>query len=135
MAPASRASRALQIVLTEPSAWDRLSTSDHVLLCDLTAPHGPLFTWLAGQAMEFGPQPWGALREALRGHPDEAFAVGLIDGLPPDIESDEGELTRIVAQQQDEQYAAERHRLAQAAAAGDQAAYEKLKAMPIRRPG
>ncbi|MDO5289359.1 MAG: DNA primase [Pseudomonadota bacterium] len=133
-APASRLSRALQIVLTQPSAWDALSQSDHALLCDQPAPHGPLFTWLAGQALEHGPQPWSALREALRGHEDEDFAVALIERLPSDIESDEGELARIVAAEQDAHHAAERERLALAAAAGDAQAYARLKAMPVQRP-
>ncbi len=132
--PTSRASRALQIVLTEPSAWDRLSQADHALLCDLPAPHGPLFTWLAGQAMDHGPQPWSALREALRAHELEAIAVGLVDGLPPDIESDAGELDRILQHEHDARYAAERERLVTAAAAGDRAAYDRLKAMPALRP-
>ncbi|MBK6867560.1 MAG: DNA primase [Burkholderiales bacterium] len=132
--PTSRASRALQILLTESSAWDRLSQPDHALLCDLPAPHGPLFTWLAGQAMDHGPQPWSALREALRAHELEAIAVGLVDGLPPDIESDAGELDRILQHEHDARYAAERERLVTAAAAGDRAAYDRLKAMPALRP-
>ena len=70
--PASRASRALQIVLMEPAAWGSLSAADHQLLCEFPAPHGTLFTWLDGQFHNHGPQPWSALREALRGHELEA---------------------------------------------------------------
>ena len=133
-APSPRASRALQIVLTEPSAWDRLTQSDQHLLCDLPAPLGALFTWLAGQHLEYGPQPWSALREALRGHPQEAFAVELLERLPPDIESDAEELSRILALEHDARYAAERQRMAAAAAAGDAAAYARLRDMPVTRP-
>ncbi|MCC6812923.1 MAG: DNA primase [Rubrivivax sp.] len=133
-APSPRASRALQIVLTEPSAWDRLTQSDQHLLCDLPAPLGALFTWLAGQHLEYGPQPWSALREALRGHPQEAFAVELLERLPPDIESDAEELSRILALEHDARYAAERQRLAADAAAGDTAAYARLREMPVTRP-
>lgn len=132
--PTSRASRALQIVLTEASAWDRLSQADQALLCDLPAPHGALFTWLAGQAMDHGPQPWSALREALRAHELEPVAVGLVDSLPPDIESDADELDRIVQHEHDARYANEREQLVAAAADGDRAAYERLKAMPALRP-
>ena len=132
--PTSRASRALQIVLTEPSAWDQLSQADHALLCDLPTPHGPLFTWLAGQAMDHGPQPWSALREALRAHELEAVAVTLVDSLPPDIESDAGELDRILQHEHDARFAAEREQLVAAAAAGDRAAYERLKTLPALRP-
>ena len=133
-APSPRVSRALQIVLTEPSAWDRLTQSDQHLLCDLPAPLGALFTWLAGQHLEHGPQPWSALREALRGHPQEAFAVELLERLPPDIESDAEELSRILALEHDARYAAERQRMADAAAAGDAAAYARLRDMPVTRP-
>ncbi|MCZ2088588.1 MAG: DNA primase [Burkholderiales bacterium] len=133
-APAPRVSRALQIVLTEPSAWDRLTQSDQGLLCDLPAPLGALFTWLAGQHLEHGPQPWSALREALRGHGHEAFAVELLERLPPDIESDAEELSRILTLEHDARYAAERQRLAAAAAAGDTAAYARLREMPVTRP-
>ncbi|HQD14011.1 MAG TPA: DNA primase [Ottowia sp.] len=133
-APSPRASRALQIVLTEPSAWDRLTQSDQHLLCDLPAPLGALFTWLTGQHLEHGPQPWSALREALRGHPQEAFAVELLERLPPDIESDADELSRILALEHDARYAAERQRIADAAATGDTAAYARLRDMPVTRP-
>lgn len=133
-APSSRIHRALQIVLTDPHAWERLSQGEQALLCDLPAPHGALFTWLAGQSLEHGPQPWSALREGLRGHADEALAVELVDGLPPDIESDAEELARILALEQDALYAAERQRVAEAAAAGDAAAYARLREMPMTRP-
>ena len=133
-APASRIHRALQIVLTDPHAWERLSQGEQALLCDLPAPHGALFTWLAGQSLEHGPQPWSALREGLRGHADEALAVDLVEGLPPDIESDAEELARILALEQDALYAAERRRVAEAAAAGDAAAYARLREMPMTRP-
>ncbi len=134
MAPPSRASRALQIVLTEASAWERLGQADQALLCDLPAPHGTLFTWLAGQSLDHGPQPWSALREALRSHELEQVAVQLVDSLPPDIESDAGELESILALEHDARYAAERARLVAAAAAGEQSAYERLKSMPALRP-
>lgn len=133
-APAGRTTRALQIVLTEPAAWERLSQSDHALLCDLPAPLGPLFTWLTGQHLDHGPQPWSALREALRGHAQEALAVQLVDSVPPDIESDAGELARILAAEHDARYAAERQRVADAAAAGDADAYARLREMPMTRP-
>ncbi len=132
--PASRASRALQILLTDSAAWDHLSQADQALLCDLPAPHGPLFTWLAGQALDHGPQPWSALREALRDHELEPVAVQLVESLPLDIESDTAELNHILALEHDARYAAERERLVAAAADGDRAAYERLKTLPTQRP-
>lgn len=50
------------------------------MLCELPAPHGPLFAWLESQLHEHGPQPWVALREGLRGHEGEEIAVRLMAG-------------------------------------------------------
>jgi len=123
VAPASRASRALQIVLTEPSAWDRLSDNDHVLLCDLPPPHGPLFTWLAGQVMDHGPQAWSALRAALHGHEYEGFAQDQVAGVPPDIVSEPEELAGIVRTERREQI---KRRMDAALAASDLPLYRSL---------
>jgi DNA primase len=131
-APASRASRALQIVLTDATAWDSNSQADHALLCDLPAPHGMLFTWLAGQHMDHGPQPWSALREGLRDHPQEQVAVDEVARVLPDIVNDPDELHSILAQVRKERDAAESQRLAEAAAAGDTEAYAQLKALQGR---
>ena len=95
-APLGRAQRALQIVLTAPETWPALSASDHQLLCELPAPYGALFAWLDGQEQEHGPQPWSALREALREHEHENAAVQAIESLHDDIESDPAELQAIL---------------------------------------
>ncbi|WP_439519411.1 DNA primase [Hydrogenophaga sp.] len=76
---ASRADRAVGLLLANAHAWDSLSADDHALLAHLDAPHGPLFSWLEGQLHEHGPQPWAALREALRGHEHEVFACAQAD--------------------------------------------------------
>ena len=125
--PTSRAQRALQIVLTEPSAWESLSQADHALLCELPDPHGPLFVWLEGQNLEHGPQPWGALREALRGHDWEQAAVAAVDSVPRDIESDPAELQRILASEREQRLAQARQR---AAEAGDVETLRRLMASP-----
>ena len=62
------------------------------------------------------------------------LAVELLERLPPDIESDAEELSRILALEHDARYAAERQRMADAAAAGDAAAYARLRDMPVTRP-
>jgi len=72
-----RADRVARIVLTNAQAWDWLSADDHHLLGHEPPPHGPLFAWLETQWHEHGPQPWAALREALRDQPFEALAVEL----------------------------------------------------------
>ena len=86
IAPASREDRILRLLLTEPSCWDRIDDAQHALLCSLPVPHGPLFSWLESQIHEHGPQPWAALREGLRDHPQEAYALNQLAQIPPGIE-------------------------------------------------
>ncbi len=76
--PASRADHAARIFLGQMASWGAFSAEDHALLCHLPAPHGPLFVWLERQWQEHGPQPWGAMREGLRGHDSEEFALRLM---------------------------------------------------------
>ena len=96
--PASREDRVLRLLLTEPQSWDRLSTQEHHLLLALPAPHGPLFAWLEAQLHEHGPQPWAALREALRGHAHEHHAVLQLTQMLDGVESDWGEIRGILTQ-------------------------------------
>ncbi len=96
--PASREDRVLRLMLTEPQSWDKLSNEEHVLLSELPAPHGPLFVWLESQLHEHGPQPWAALREGLREHPQEKHAVEQIAQLPEGIECDWNEVRAILDQ-------------------------------------
>lgn len=96
--PASREDRVLRLMLTDPQSWDKLSGEEHVLLCELPAPHGPLFVWLESQLHEHGPQPWAALREGLREHPHEKHAIDQIAQLPEGIECDWDEVRSILDQ-------------------------------------
>ena len=96
--PASREDRVLRLLLTEPQSWDRLSSEEHVLLNALPAPHGPLFAWLESQLHEHGPQPWAALREALREHPFEKHAITQLTQVHEGIESDWLEVRNILNQ-------------------------------------
>jgi DNA primase len=124
--PPGRADRALQIVLSDPGAWETLSHDDHQLLCELAAPHGPLFSWLDSQSHDHGPQPWTALRDALQGHEFEAFAVGQVDKVFPDIENDLQELRQIMALERDRRNSEEMKELS-ARAQADPQAYERLR--------
>ncbi|RYY91656.1 MAG: DNA primase, partial [Comamonadaceae bacterium] len=108
--PVNRATRALQILFGQPGAWERLSHDDHHLLCELPAPHGPLFTWLDAQHHDHGAQPWGMLRESVRGHANESFVVAEMAKLPPEIESDFAELADILAKERRRQLEEERSR-------------------------
>ncbi len=96
--PASREDRVLRLMLTEPQSWDKLSNEEHVLLSELPAPHGPLFIWLESQLHEHGPQPWAALREGLRDHPQETYAVQQLAQIPEGIEIDWDEVRSILRQ-------------------------------------
>jgi DNA primase len=96
--PAGREDRVLRLMLTEPQSWDKLSGEEHVLLSELPAPHGPLFVWLESQLHEHGPQPWAALREGLREHPQEKYAVDQIAQLHEGIECDWNEVRAILDQ-------------------------------------
>jgi DNA primase len=87
MLPASRADHATRLLLGNMAALESLSAEDHAMLCELPAPHGPLFLWLESQLHEHGPQPWIALREGLQGHPGEALAYKLM----ADYELDTGD--------------------------------------------
>lgn len=96
--PASREDRVLRLMLTEAQSWDKLSGEEHHLLAELPAPHGPLFVWLESQLHEHGPQPWAALREALRGHAQETYAVQQLAQIPEGIETDWDEVRSILSQ-------------------------------------
>ena len=96
--PASREDRVLRLLLTDMPSWDKLSSAEHHLLCALPAPHGPLFTWLESQIHDHGAQPWAALREGLRGHAEEAYAVAQISQIPERIEGDFSEVRSIIDQ-------------------------------------
>ena len=78
--PTSRADHAARLLLDNMATLETLSAEDHHLLGSLEAPHGPLFSWLESQWHEHGAQPWVALREGLRGHVSEEFALKLMSG-------------------------------------------------------
>ncbi len=90
----NRADHAARLLLAHSGIWDSLSSEDHHLLCELPEPHGPLLSWLESQLHEHGPQPWAALREALREHPSEALALKLMTGSDLSAGDDHGE-TRV----------------------------------------
>ena len=98
--PTSREDRVLRLLLTEPQAWDRLSSDEHHLLLCLPAPHGPLFAWLESQLHEHGPQSWAVLREGLRGQAHEHHAVAQFAEVLEGVDYDWGETLRILQQLQ-----------------------------------
>lgn len=89
--PASRADHAARILLDNMSALESLSAEDHALLCNLSPPHGPLFSWLESQLHEHGPQPWVALREGLHETESEIYALKLMTGYELGAENDNAE--------------------------------------------
>ncbi len=94
----SREDRAVQIFFVDMQLWAQLSASQHTLLCELPAPHGPLLAWLDQQWHEHGAQPLSALREGLQ---DEALAASLqrlMGLLPPLVDNDPSELQSILVE-------------------------------------
>ncbi|MBL0420325.1 DNA primase [Ramlibacter sp. AW1] len=124
--PLGRADRILQIMLTDAAAWERLSNDDHHMLCELSAPHGPLLAWLDARMHEHGPEPWDALQAALQGHEHHDFAVSVMTRMPTAIENDPAELAHILQLERERRRAEEMKELS-LRAASDPAAYERLK--------
>ncbi|MBU3739298.1 MAG: toprim domain-containing protein, partial [Rhodoferax sp.] len=67
----------LVAVLNDNAAFGCMSAEEQSVLTALPSPHGTLYAWLDSQWQEHGQQPWAALREGLRGHPLENWAVEL----------------------------------------------------------
>jgi DNA primase len=88
--PQGRADHAARVLLSDMSIWAQLSTEDHNLLCDLAAPHGPLFVWLDHYHHEHGNQAWGVLREGLRGEEVENLALRVMASAFTPILDDDG---------------------------------------------
>ena len=130
-APPSREDRALCLLFTDPGAWEGLSNEEHALLCQLPAPHGPLFVWLDGQNHEHGPQTWGALQTTLQGVPDADFLVRKVTETPSDIENDSGELQYVLREIALATLAKECDRLS-AIGPGDPVAYARFKEVDAR---
>ena len=131
--PGSRASRALQIVLTEPALWDQISQVEQAMLCDLPAPHGPLFVWLSGQMLDHGPQPWAALREAVVEQPYASVAQQVMVEQYEGIEASAADLRDILRQEHEAQI---KRRMDAALAASDAPLYQSLtrELAALKRP-
>ena len=89
--PSARADHAVRVLLSHMDLWTQLSHEDHNLLCGLPAPHGALLIWLDHQHHEHGTQPWGALREALRGLEFEALALRVMASAFTPLRDDNGQ--------------------------------------------
>ncbi len=130
---ASRADRALGLLLVNPSGWDQLSHEDHAMLTELAEPHGPLFAWLDAQRLEYGPQSWASLREGLRGNAQEAFALAQAEFVndPNHDETDTAELQDVMARLRMDEWRKQSTALAEQAA-HDPQAMARLKALNER---
>ncbi|MCA0212586.1 MAG: DNA primase [Proteobacteria bacterium] len=134
-APVSRADHAARLLLADAVAWENLPHEMHAMLCELAEPHGPLFAWLDSQLHEHGPLPWGALREALRGHDSEALALKLMAGAqdmaPAGAESD-AELRDLLSRMLMERLKRQETEAIESAATDPQA-LERYRALQARR--
>ncbi|QNN58530.1 DNA primase [Diaphorobacter ruginosibacter] len=70
--------QAVWLVFSHMDLLEELSQEDHSTLCDLPAPHGPVFIWLEAQFLEHGALACTALMEALQGHEQEPFVRKLM---------------------------------------------------------
>jgi DNA primase len=125
----SRADRAVGLLLANAQAWDQLSADDHAMLAHLPEPHGAVFAWLESQLHEHGPQPWAALREALRGSEYEAFVCAQVEqataGADPTLEL--AELNDVMDRLRGDALEALAGLLAARVQGGDASAYEEFK--------
>ncbi|MDP2263936.1 MAG: DNA primase [Hydrogenophaga sp.] len=130
----SRADRAVGLLLANASAWESLSADDHALLGHLQAPHGPLMAWLEAQLHEHGPQPWGALREALRGHEHEAYACAQVEQvtLGSDPASEPAELADVMMRLRRDGLEEKARELAGRVAQGEASALDEYKRVNVQ---
>ena len=133
-AVASRADRAVGLLLANAQAWDSLTSDDHSLLAHLSAPHGPVVAWLEAQFHEHGPQAWAALREALRGHENEVWACAQVEQvlLGNDADAELTELAGIMQLLREDDLKAQADQLARRVQEGDTSAYEEYKLVNAR---
>jgi DNA primase len=133
-AVASRADRAVGLLLANSQAWDSLTSDDHSLLAHLSAPHGPVVAWLEAQFHEHGPQAWAALREALRGHENEVWACAQVEQvlLGNDADAELTELAGIMQLLREDDLKAQADQLARRVQEGDSSAYEEFKLVNAR---
>ena len=94
----SRQDRAVQLLFVEMQAWDRLSSMQHALLCELPDPHGSAFRWLEQQWHEHGAMPWSALYEALGDQPLRDWVSRVVLAAPAEVEFDQTELNSILVE-------------------------------------
>ncbi len=142
--PAGRPDYAARALLTQCALWDTLSSEEHSMLCELPAPQGPLFAWLEAQLHEHGAQPWAALREGLREHELEAYALRVmtqdeISGAPasdaaaPNTEQqDAAELQDLLQRMLVDRLKAQENQAIQEAAS-DPSAIERYRSLQMRR--
>ncbi|WP_374413415.1 DNA primase [Hydrogenophaga sp.] len=130
----TRTDRAVGLLLANASAWDSLSADDHTMLAHLPEPHGPVFAWLEAQLHEHGPQPWAALREALRGQPFEAYACAEVEQatIAADSVAEREELGGVMNLLRRDDLQARSDALAARVQAGDRGAYEEFKRVTER---
>ncbi len=129
LAGGSRSDRAVGLLLANAQAWDQLSADDHAMLAHLPEPHGPVFAWLEAQLHENGPQPWAAVREALRDSEHEAFVCIQVEqataGANPTLEL--AELADVMDRLRGDALEALAGLLAARVQGGDASAYEEYK--------
>lgn len=127
-----REDRALALLFHASSHWDRLSESQRSLLCELQAPHGPLFRWLDTQIHEHGPQPLAALQAGSKGLPEGDWLEHLLARTPDSLDNGEQELQHILVEIEKQDLDSVLAELA-LRASSDPEAYARFKLLSDRR--
>jgi len=141
--PASRADHAARLLLANMTLWEHLAGEDQAMLCDLPAPHGPLFVWMESQFHEQGPLGWSALQSEMQGQPFAEDAARWMqqqalhaDAEPaaPDVQESRQELRRLLNLMLiDRLKQLETEALAQAQSGQDPDALQRYKSLHDRR--
>ncbi|MEH3086865.1 MAG: DNA primase [Xylophilus ampelinus] len=80
--PPSRADHAARLLLRHMELLEHLGDEDHAMLCELPAPHGPVFAWLEGQFHEHGALDWPGLQAAMLGAECDDDALRILRAHP-----------------------------------------------------
>jgi DNA primase len=92
----NREDRAIQLLFVEMQAWDRLSSMQQHMLCELPDPHGMAFRWLDQQWQEHGPMTWSALYGLLSDQPMGDWVSQLMLSPPTAVVFEQAELDSIL---------------------------------------
>jgi DNA primase len=114
---------------------ETLSSEEHALLCNLSEPHGPLFTWLESYLHDHGHLPLDEIRSALAQQPFGEFALRVLGEASPEpgtAEESAAELRDLVNRMLIERLKAQETEAIEASRT-DPTALERYRQLQLRR--